>query len=153
MNSISVGASAPAIKPNQSADGTKRSLCKALLLASVLLGGGLAAQPANAADLLITTTGTITNGSETGGLFGLPSAATSLGGDRYTLAVNYNGLGPNYFSAPGAFAQDMESSPGTAGYVTLTLNGVSVTTRLTNSLGSNLSEDLFDLDASNVGYN
>ena len=153
MNPISVGVSAPAIKPNQLAGGAGRSVFKVLLLASVLLGGGLATLPADAADtdMLITTTGTIRSGSETGGLFGLPSATTSLAGDSYTLAVNYNNLGPNYFTVPGVVAQDFES-PGTAGHVTLTLNGQSVTTPLTSSLGSSLSEDLFDLDASNEGY-
>jgi hypothetical protein len=153
MNPTSGGASAPATMRNQPAHGTGRAFFKALLLAGMLLGGGLAARPASAADLLITTTGTIASGSETGGLFGLPSATTSLVGDKYTLAVNYNSLGPNYFTAgPGLVAEDTESSPGTTGYVTLTLNGHSVTTPLTISLGSSLYEDLYDLDASNVGY-
>ncbi len=123
-----------------------------LAFACVLAAAGASVAPANAADLLITTSGTIISGSETGGLFGLPSAATSLAGDSYTLAVNYNSLGPNYFTAGGVVAQDVENSPGTTGYVTLTLNGNSVTTPLTNSSGSSLFEDLFDLDASNVGY-
>jgi hypothetical protein len=154
MNPISVGAVAAAAMRHQLAGGAGRSVSKALLLASMLFGSGLAALPAHASntDMLITTSGTITGGSETGGLFGLPLANTSLVGDSYTLAVNYNGLGPNYFAVPGVFAQDTENTPGTAGYVTLTLNGQSVTTPLTNSLGSSLTEDLFDLDASNVGY-
>ena len=154
MKPISVGSRARARTRDQPANGAGRSCFKPLLLASVLLSGGLAVQPANAAptNMVITTAGTITSGSETGGLFGLPSATTSLVGDSYTLAVDYSSLGPNYFSVPGAFASDVENSPGTTGYVTLTLNGQSVTTPLTNSLGSSLFEDGFGLNASNVGY-
>ena len=128
-----------------------RVMFRALLLVSTLLSGGLAAQPADAS-LLITTTGTITSGSETGGLFGLPDATTPLTGS-YTLTAYYNNLGPNYVtSGTGTFAQDLEI-PGVTGYVTATVNGVSLKTRLTNSLGSLLIEDLFGLVASNEGYN
>jgi hypothetical protein len=120
---------------------------------STLLSGGLATQPADAR-LLITTTGTIASGSETGGLFGLPSTTTSLAGDSYTLIVEYDGLGPNYFTTgDGSFAQDVENSPGTTGFVTAIINGQSRTTLLTNSLGSVLIEDLFDFNASNQGFN
>jgi hypothetical protein len=108
---------------------------------STLLSGGLIAVPADADELLITTTGTITSGSEAGGLFGLPAASTSLAGDSYTLVVGFNSLGPNY-SAAGSFASDFESFPGTPGYVTATVNGISVTTQLPNSLGSVLEESL-----------
>jgi hypothetical protein len=137
------------IQPGDRCSG--RFLFKALLVVGTLLSGGLV-QPANA-NLLITTTGTISSGSETGGLFGLPTATTSLVGDSYTLMVNYNSLGSNYFSSGnGTFAQDNET-PGTSGYVTAIINGHSLTTTLTNSLGSSLIADLFDFVASNQGYN
>ena len=152
MNPRSVDALASATKPNQTGDGAGRTFFKALLLASTLLSGGLAVGPADAF-LLITTTGTITSGSETGGLFGLASS-TSLVGDSYTLIINYANLGPNYFSCgDGTCAGDSESSPGMTGYVTAIINGHSLTTQLTNSLGSFLFEDLFNFGASNQGYN
>jgi hypothetical protein len=96
--------------------------------------------PAVADEMLITTTGTITSGSETGGLFGL-GATGSLTGDSYTLEVEFDSLGPNYFAA-GSFASDFESFPGTPGYVTAIVNGTSLTTPLSNSLGSILEESL-----------
>jgi hypothetical protein len=140
-------------KPDQPCDRAGRTFFKALLLVSTLLGCGLAAGAADAS-LLITTTGTISSGSETGGLFGLPTSPTSLAGDGYTLVVRYDSLGPNYFTAgDGSFAQDNEFSPGMTGSVTAIVNGQSLVTPLTNSLGSSLIEDLFDFDASNVGYN
>jgi hypothetical protein len=147
-----VDASASVTKLIESGDGVSgRAFCKALLLMGTLLCGGLI-QPADA-NLLLTTTGTIASGSETGGLFGLPSATTSLAGASYTLIVNYNSLGPNYFAAGnGSFAQDNET-PGTSGYVTAIVNGHSLTTMLTNSLGSSLIADLFDFVGSNQGYN
>jgi hypothetical protein len=135
-------------------DGGDRAIFKALLLLSTLLSGGLAALPAYAANMQIVTTGTITSGTETGGLFGLPVAPTSLVGDSYTLIVNYDNLGPNYFTTgSGTFASDFEILPGITGYVKAFVNGQSVTTALTNSLAAILTEDLYDLDASNQGYN
>jgi len=149
MNSLSLAAFPSPIKPQQR---TARTLLKALLLVGTLLSGGLAVQPANA--LAIVTTGTIISGSETGGLFGLPTATTSLVGNLYTLVVTYSGLGPNYFTTGnGSFAQDTENAPGTTGFVTATINGRSLSTPLTNSLGSSLIEDMFDFAASNQGFN
>jgi hypothetical protein len=143
----------PLSKLNLPGDGAGRIFFKALLLASALLTGSLAARPADAI-LLVTTTGTITSGSETGGLFGLPGAPTSLVGDRYTLLVEYDSLGPNYFTTgDGTFAVDAESFPGITGTVTAIVNGQSLITPLTNSLGSVLIEDLSDFDALNQGYN
>jgi hypothetical protein len=129
---------------------------KALLLASTLLTGGLMAGPANAAPstypAVVTTTGTITSGSETGGLFGLPVGTTSLVGDSYTLSVSYDYLGSGYSAVPGGiFASDFEISPGVPGVVTATVNGNSVTTSLSSPFGSTLIEDLFDLTASTNG--
>jgi hypothetical protein len=152
MNPLSVDALASATKPNQPGDGAGRTFFKTLLLVSTLLIGGLPAQPADA-NLLITTTGTITSGSETGGLFGLPTGTTSLQGS-YTLIINFDSLGPGYSSCgDGTCAGDTENSPGMTGFVTAIINGHSLTTQLTNSLGSLLSEDLFDFTASNEGYN
>jgi hypothetical protein len=142
---------ASASKSNEPGEGRPgRTFVKAFLLVGALLGGGLI-ESADAS-LLITTTGTISSGSETGGLFGLPTATTSLVGASYTLTVGYNGLGPKYFSSPGSFAQDNET-PGTVGFVTAVINGHSLTTALTNSLGSSLIADLYDYVASNQGYN
>jgi hypothetical protein len=146
MNPLSVDAFASPTKPSQPGVGAGRTLIKALLV-SALLGGGIAAQSADA-DWLITTTGTITSGSETGGLFGLPAATTSLVGDSYTLIVN---LGPNHF-ADGSFGRDFENSTGRTGYVTAIVNGQSLTTPLTSSLGSALIADFFDTFASDAGF-
>src|SRR5262249_33165172 len=116
-----------------------------------LLGGGLAVGRADAA-LTITTTGTITSGSETGGLFGLPVGMTSLVGDPYTLIVHYNYLGPGYFTpGDGSFAVDSEI-PGITGFVTAIVNGHAMTTSLTNLLlGTTLVEDMFDFFGANQG--
>jgi len=133
--------------------GGRRAIFKALLLAGVLAAGGLTGRPAEAYSVRVATSGTITSGSEAGGAFGLPAGTTSLVGDLYTLSVTYDFLGPNYFTdGTGTFASDFESLPGVPGRVTATVNGVPLTTNLTNSLGSTLVEDLFDLNASNVGY-
>jgi hypothetical protein len=152
MNFPSVYALARVAKPRRTVDRADTTFFTSLLLVSALLCGGLAAQRADAR-LLITTTGTITTGTQTGGLFGMPSGTTSLVGDSYTLLVEYDGLGPNYFTTgDGSFAFDSET-PGTSGFVTATINGHPLTTALTNSLGSLLLEDLFSFNASNQGYN
>jgi hypothetical protein len=120
-----------------------------LLLVSTLLSGGLMALPADAANVQITTTGMITSGSETGGLFGLPATTTSLVGDSYTLIVNYLDLGPGYYTAgDGSFASATGSI---TGYVKAFVNGGSITAPLTNSLGASLFEDLYSLGTGNQG--
>ena len=126
--------------------GDGRTWFKALLLVSTLLGGGLMAQPANAY-LAITTTGTISSGTDTGNLFGLGVNA-SLAGQSYVLFVSYDNFGPGYF-ADASGASDFDNLTGS---VTATINGHSVTTPLTDSLGATLSEDPFGVFASNVGY-
>jgi hypothetical protein len=147
--------SALARAPHQPSTGNRASL-KALLLATTLVSSGIMALPADADEMLITTTGTISSGSETGGLFGLSTATTNLAGDSYTLSVMYEFLGPNYL-ADGSFASDFESFPGVPGPVTATVNGVPLSTDLTNSLGSILEESLVAgfgaFDASNNGNN
>jgi hypothetical protein len=151
MNPRSVDALASATTSIRSGEGAGRTFFKTLLLVSTLLGGGLAVAPADAA-LTITTTGTISSGFETGGLFGLPAGMTSLVGDRYTLIVHYDYLGPNYFTpGDGSFAVDSEI-PGITGFVTAIVNGVPLTTSLTNSLlGTTLVEDMFDFFGANQG--
>jgi PEP-CTERM motif len=124
-----------------------RTFFKALLLVSTLLSGGLMALPADASEI-VTTTGTITSGSETGGLFGMPTANTPLTG-TYTLTEYFSSLGPNYFNS-GSSASDNES-PGVGGYVKVTVNGVSLTVSLVNSPSSSLFEDSFNFDAASQG--
>lgn len=151
MNLRSVDARVSATKPNQSGERAGRTSFKALLLVGMFLTGGLATPSADAS-LLIKTTGTIASGSETGGLFGLPSGTTDLTGDSYTLIVEFDSLGPNFFTTgDGTVADDFESSPGMTGYVTAIVNGQSLTTPITNSVGSSLFEDLFGFDTSNQG--
>jgi hypothetical protein len=129
--------------------GNGRTLFKALLLVSTLLGAGLTAQPAHAY-LGITTTGTITSGTDTGNLFGLGTSTNDLAGQSYMLFVSYDNLGPNYFTdGTGTVASDSDNLTGS---VTATINGISVTTPLTISLGADLIEDQFGFDASNEGY-
>jgi hypothetical protein len=126
-----------------------RTFFKALLLVSTLLSGGLMALPADASEI-VTTTGVITSGSETGGLFGLPTTTTALAG-TYTLTEYFSSLGPSYTtSGDGSFASDTEM-PGVGGYVKVTVNGVSLTVSLVNSPSSSLYEDLYDLDAASQG--
>jgi hypothetical protein len=155
MSPIRVDAGASATEGVSPGDGGSRTLFKALLLVSTLLSGGLMALPADAGEMLITTTGTIVSGSETGGLFGLGAGPTNLAGDSYTLSAYFGSLGPNY-TATGGFAADFESFPGTPGYVTATVNGQSLTTLLPNSLSSVLEESLVAgfgaFYASNNGY-
>lgn len=127
------------------------TIFKALLLVSTLLSGGLMALPAYADAMQVTTTGTITSGSETGGLFGLPTTNTSLIGYSYTLSAHFDSLGPNYYTnGTGTSASDDET-PGILGYVKATVNGQSITVNLTNSPSSSLFEGLYDLDAANQG--
>ena len=154
MSPLSVGALASVTKPNQPGDGAARIFFNALLLASALLGGGLAAGPADAG-LTITTTGTIMSGTASGGLFG---GATNLANDPYTLIVHYDYLGPGYTlsTPPGSGAQDFEptlpATTGLPGFVTAIVNGVALTTQLTNSLlGTTLIEDNFNFFGANQG--
>jgi hypothetical protein len=152
MNPLPVGARPSARKPKLPGLGSHSILFKVSLVVGTLVCGSLAAAPADA--LVVVTTGTIVSGSETGGLFGLPTSTTSLANASYTLLVSYAGLGPNYFtSGDGSSAQDTEDAPGTTGFVTGIINGQSLTTPLTNSLGSSLIEDMFDFAASNQGFN
>jgi hypothetical protein len=150
MSPIRIDAPASSAEHVQPSD-TSRTIFKALLLVSTLLSGGLMALPADAGEMLITTTGTITAGSETGGLFGLPTATTSLVGDTYTLSTFFGSLGSNYTTnGTGGFASDFET-PGVGGYAKATVNGHSLTVTLTNALSSSLIEDRFGLDAANQG--
>jgi len=147
MNPIRINELESAAERDQTGGGSW-TFFKTLLLASTLMSGGLLARPADAQNV-VTTTGTITSGSETGGLFGLPMTTTSLDGDSYTLAITYDELSPNYYtSGNGTAASDFD----VAGAVTATVNGHSVTTDVSSLLGSNLSEDLYGLIDSLNGY-
>jgi hypothetical protein len=131
-------------------DGGRRTFFKALLLMSTLLSGGLLADPADAGEMLVTTTGTITSGTETGGLFGL-GASASLVGFNYTLEVYFGSLGPNYTTnGTGGFASDTEM-PGVGSYVKAIVNGVSLAVSVANSFMTSLHEDRYDLDAASLG--
>ncbi len=135
MNKLRIHRGAPAI-------------INALLLTGALAMGGLMAAPAKAANLQITTTGTITAGTDPINLFG--TNATSLVGDSYTLTMLLHGPGPAYFTdGNGTFASD-NGDPLT-GYVTATVDGTPVTTQLQNMTAANLTEDLYDLFASDSG--
>jgi polygalacturonase len=129
-------------KPN----GSGRAICKALLLASILVTTCLMAGSANAGEL-ITTTGIISSGTDSTDLFG---AGTNMAGDSYTLVVYYDALGPNYFTdGTGSFAIDIGDP--IQGFVTATVNGQSLTTPLQNLTSATLVEDNYDLFAANSG--
>ncbi len=150
MCPIRVDAVASATESVSPGDGGGRTFFKALLLVSTLLSGGLLADPADAGEMLITTTGTITSGTETGGLFGL-GASASLVGFSYTLEAYFGSLGPNYTTnGTGGFASDTEM-PGVGSYVKATVNGVSLTVGLANSFLTSLHEDRYDLAAASLG--
>jgi len=152
MKPLSVDAWVSVTKRAQPLHNADWTFFKAVLLASALLIGAFAVPPAHAR-LLITTIGTIATGSETGGLFGLPSGTTSLAGDSYTLIARYDNLGPDYFTTgDGSFAEDTEI-PGVTGSVTAIINGQSLTSPLTIALSSSLIEDMFSFSAANQGFN
>lgn len=122
-----------------------------LLLTGAVALGGLAANPASAHSITITTTGTITSGSDAADLFGLGS---SLAGDQYLLVVTYNSLGPSYSTnGLGTFATDI-GDPLT-GTVTATIRNGAATGTLTSAIvnlsSATLIEDLSDLYATNSG--
>jgi hypothetical protein len=145
MSPIRVDAVASATKCVSPGDGGGRAFFKALLLVSTLLSGGLAALPAEA-QITVTTVGTITSGSETGGLFGLPAGTTALSGP-YSLSVEFLSLPGYHTSGTGGFAQ----ANGIPGRVTATVNGVSLTTDVLFPLGSDLAETLFGLSTLATG--
>jgi hypothetical protein len=83
-----VNALASATKPIQPGDGySGRTFFKALLLAGTLLSGGLAIQPADAS-LVITTTGTIISGSETGEAWSFGAVAPESGRPTWPVPID-----------------------------------------------------------------
>jgi len=149
MSPIRVDAVASATECVSPGDGGGRTFFKALLLVSTLLSGGLLAEPADANEFVITTTGVLGAGStETGGVFGSPTAPTSLVGDAYTLSVGYPTLGPSP-SISNTFSVAFGPLPA---IVTATVNGHSVTTDVSSSLGALLIESLNGLNASVNGF-
>jgi hypothetical protein len=146
MNSVLNDQSALAAKPHPGR-GWRRATPKALLVASTLTTGSLLGGAAQAHPVTVTTTGIISVGTASGGVFG---GATSLNGDSYTLSVTYDNLGANYFTSPGS-ASDLEFPTGVTGLVTAIVNGIPLATDITSSLGSSLFESGFGLFASNSG--
>ena len=113
--------------------------------------GGIAllmsASGAMASPFTVTTTGTITGGSDP---FNLIGAGASLIGSTYTLSVAYAGLGAAYYTdGSGQFALDTgDAIPGS---ITLRIGGVTVSTALLANTAPTLTEDRSDLIASNSG--
>ena len=129
------------------ARGRSRTLSKAMLLASTLAACGMIAGQADAAALVITTSGVISSGSDPTDLLG---AGTDLTGDSYSLTVKYDDLGPSYFTdGSGTFASDI-GDPLT-GYVVVTVDHHSLFTALQVGTSASLVEDLYDLFATNNG--
>ena len=86
----------------------------------------LSASGALASPFTVTTTGTITSGSDPANLLG---AGTGLIGSTYTLSVGYSGLCAGYYTdGSGQFALDVgDAIPGT---ITLTIVRVTLSTAL-----------------------
>ena len=116
-----------------------------LILAAGSLVG--AQRPATPGKLLITTTGIISSGTDSAGLFG---AGIRLAGQSYTLTILYDAPGPSYFArAAGTFASDIGDP--IQGFVTATVNGDSITAPLANLTSATLVEDLYHFYAANSG--
>ena len=153
MNSISIHAAVSATGRDH-AGGGRRTICKALLVASTFAAGCLMAGPADAttppggSQLEITTAGTITSGTDASDLFG---AGTSLAGDSYTMLVEFDALGVSYYTnGVGTDASDI-GDPLT-GYVTVSVDGgTPVTTELQTTTEATLEEDLYDFYDANAG--
>lgn len=121
----------------------RRAVAPSLAVAALLLSAGAAA----AAPFSITTTGTVTSGSDSANLLG---AGTSLVGDSYALTLNFNGLGPSYFTdGTGQFALDVGDA--ILGSIRVTIAGHTTTTTLAANPAATLSEDTSDLAATNSG--
>ncbi len=121
---------------------------KALLVAGVVAAGAVMAGPAAAYSLDIITNGTIGSGADPNNLFG---AGANLAGDSYSMLVEYDGLGPSYFTdGSGTSATDI-GDPLT-GFVTVSVNGgAPFTSNLTNTTAASLIQDLFSIFDANSG--
>lgn len=114
-----------------------------LALAAAMLG----AAAAQASPFSVITTGTISSGTDLANLFG---AGTDLTGDAYTLTINYDGLGPSYFTdGSGQFAENI-GDPLT-GSIAVTIGATTRTTQVQFNTGSSLIEDTSDLSANLSG--
>ena len=102
---------------------------------------------AHAGAFSITTSGTITSGTDPANMFG---AGTSLDGDPYSLTIAYTGLGSGYFTdGSGQFAQDFgDAIPGS---ITATIAGHTMFTAILTNTGPSLTEDTSDIIDSNSG--
>ncbi len=112
--------------------------CAALLLSAT----GALASP-----FTVTTIGTITSVSDATNLLG---AGASLVGAAYTLSVGYSGVGSGYYTnGTGSFASDTgDAIPGS---ITLTIGGTTISTALLFNTAATLTEDPYDLYATNSG--
>ena len=97
--------------------------------------------------LRITTTGTISSGTDSDGMFG---AGTNLAGQSYTLTIRYDAPGSSYFAgARGTFASDIGDP--IQGRVTVTVGGNSFTAPLLRSTSATLADDFYHFYAANSG--
>jgi len=149
MKSTRIDTVASAVGGSRSRGGLP-TICKALLVASTLAAGALMAGPAGASSVSIITNGTIGTGSDPTGVLGQGVGAT-LNNDSYSMLVEFDGLGPNYFTN-GSGTSAMDLADPLTGFVTVSVNGgTPFTSDITTSLGAFLAEDLFDLSDSNSG--
>jgi PEP-CTERM motif len=122
-------------------DGRKLSAC---LLVTALATGCFAAGSAQAAPLILTTSGTIVSGTDASGVFG--PAGASLAGQSYTLALTYDSLGT--VTTTGSSTQ---ASGFLTGGATATVGGVSFSAPIVDSFGAFLLETPTELNGFNVG--
>jgi hypothetical protein len=95
----------------------------------------------------ITTTGTITSGSDPANLLG---AGMNLVGDSYVLTVNYDGLGPSYYTdGSGTLAEDLGDP--ILSSISVTIGANTTTTALTANTATSLVEDAYDLESGDSG--
>jgi hypothetical protein len=125
----------------------RRTGLRGLLLAGACATAGLLAAPANAQNLMITTTGTIAaGGTDPSNIFG---AGANLGGDSYTMLVEYDALGA-FYDPTGTVATDIGDQ--LTGYVTVSINGgPAVTTDFLTNTQPTLAEDQFSFYDTNAG--
>lgn len=105
------------------------------LAGAALVGPG--AGTAQASPFSVLTTGTILSGTNPGNIAGL---GTSLAGDSYSLLVATGGLDPSYFSDAGLASDSTLTIPGA---ITVTANGVVLTTGTLSAIAFSAQEDIY----------
>lgn len=118
-------------------------LAVAPLLALGLLA--FAGQTARAAYVTISTGGTIDYGTDTSGLFGAANA--NLAGDTYALTLAFDAPPAGTYSYNSA--SDAELSGAIPGVLTVTVNGVTFTSRINNPYASDINETPYEIYAGN----